>query len=78
MSKKDKLLKAIKNNPKNINFEDIKKLLESVGYKAKNSGGSHWVFRKEGINSITIPFKRPIKAIYAKRVLMIIEDISDD
>ena len=46
MSKKDKLLKAMKNNPKDVPFEDIKKLLESYGYVCHNSGGSHFVFRK--------------------------------
>jgi hypothetical protein len=31
MSRKSKLLAAIKNNPKNIDFADIRKLLEDVG-----------------------------------------------
>ena len=56
MSRKDKLLKAIKNNPKDVRFEDLKKLLISYGYEANNSGGSHWVFRKEGCNDEVIPY----------------------
>lgn len=39
MSKKDKLLKAMKNNPKDVRFEDLKKLLVSYGYEAHNTGG---------------------------------------
>ena len=77
MSRKDKLLFSIKNNPKNVNFEDLKKLLEDKGYKAENTGGSHWVFRKKDCESITIPYKRPVKAIYVKRVLMILEGTDD-
>jgi len=77
VSRKDKLLLSLKNNPKNVNFEDLKKLLEDNGYSAENSGGSHWVFRKENYESITIPYKRPIKAIYVKRVLLILEETDD-
>lgn len=73
MSKKEKLLKAMKNNPKDIVFEDIKKLLEDAGYKCANSGSSHYVFRKDGCEHITIPFAKPIKAIYVKHVLEILE-----
>jgi predicted RNA binding protein YcfA (HicA-like mRNA interferase family) len=69
MSRKDILLQSLKNNPKDISFEDIKRILENSGYKAFNTGGSHWVFRKDGKCSITIPYKRPIKAIYVKKVI---------
>ncbi|MDD2828511.1 MAG: type II toxin-antitoxin system HicA family toxin [Sulfuricurvum sp.] len=72
MSKKDKLIKAMKNNPKNILFEDIKKLLEDYGYVCHNSGGSHFVFRKENTTTIVIPYHKPIKAIYVKHVLEIL------
>lgn len=77
MSKKDKLLQAIKNNPKDVKFETIKKFLTELGYEAHNNGGSHWVFRKENSQSITIPYKRPIKAIYVKMVLKLIENEND-
>lgn len=69
MSRKEKLLKAIKNNPKDVQFEDLKKLLLSYGYKAFNSGGSHWVFRKEGCKEEVIPRKKPVKAYYVIRAL---------
>jgi len=72
MSQKDKLLKAMKNNPKDVPFEDIKKLLEGCGYTCYNSGGSHFVFRKEFCEHIVIPYHKPIKAIYVKHVLEIL------
>ena len=73
MSKKSKLLEAMKNNPKNIDFNDIKRLLLDNGYECTNNGSSHYVFRKDGYSHITIPFARPIKAIYVKQVLEILE-----
>ncbi len=69
VSKKDKIIKDLKNNPNNVRFETLKILLESEGYECFNKGGSHYQFRKEECDLITIPFKRPIKAIYVKMVL---------
>ncbi len=74
MSKKDKLIKAIKNNPTNIKFEDLRKILEGLGYSATNRGGSHYVFTKDNCISLTIPYKKPVKVIYVKQVIQIIEE----
>ncbi|HEB9324320.1 TPA: type II toxin-antitoxin system HicA family toxin [Campylobacter jejuni] len=52
-----------------MRFETLKILLESEGYECFNKGGSHYQFRKEECDLITIPFKHPIKAIYVKMVL---------
>ncbi len=76
MSKKEKLIEAIKNNPTNVKFEDLKKILETLGYKAINNGGSHYVFTKENSMSLTIPYKKPVKVIYVKQVIKIIEEES--
>jgi predicted RNA binding protein YcfA (HicA-like mRNA interferase family) len=72
MSKYEKLLEKLRNNPKDVDFKILKKLLEDNGYIAFNSGGSHWVFRKTNCDSITIPYKKPIKIIYVKKVLELI------
>ncbi len=74
MSKRDKLINLIKNSPKNVRFEDLKKILEDIGYVARNRGGSHYVFTKENSKPITIPYKRPVKIIYVKQVIRILED----
>ena len=74
MSKQEKILQQLQSNPKNINFDLLKKLLLQNGYKCINSGGSHFVFRKDNALSVTIPFKRPIKIIYVKKVLAILEN----
>ena len=74
MSKKEKLLEAIKNNPKNVSFENLKKILETIGYEGLNNGGSHYVFRKNNSLSLTIPYKKPVKVIYVKQVIKIIEE----
>lgn len=74
MSKKEKLLEAIKNNPNDVDFKDIRKLLEERGFVCRqpNKGSSHFIFTKAGSEPISIPSKKPIKAIYVKKVLKLI------
>lgn len=69
----DKLLNKIKNNPKNVRFRDLEKLLLNNGYTKRQpkGGSSHYVFSKTGKQSITIPFNQPfIKVVYVKIVLI--------
>lgn len=70
MSKWDKLLKKILALSQDIRFEELKKVLESYGYDVKTpaGGSSHYVFRKEGRSSITIPKHKPVKKVYIKLV----------
>lgn len=43
VSKKDKIIKDLKNNPNNVRFETLKILLESEGYECFRS---HYQFKK--------------------------------
>ena len=49
--------------------------MENCGYEmyASRSGSSHYTFRKQGCNPITIPKHEPIKKIYVKMVKRIVE-----
>ena len=69
MSVKEKLEQKLRNNPKNASFEDLQKLLELNGYKLNSAKGSHRTFAKAGAKHITLPFKKPMNAVYTKAVL---------
>lgn len=73
MSSLDKLIKKLENNPKNVSFDDIKKLLINNGWELNHAKGSHHKFKK-GSDSIVIPYNKPIKEIY---VLQVLEKIKD-
>ena len=75
MSKFDKLKARIKAMDKNLRFEEVKKVLESVGYTMKSpaSGSSHSTFRKVGEYPITIPRHNPIEPVYVAMVKDVIE-----
>ena len=75
MSKWDKLLVRIYSLSKDLRFDELRKVLESYGYKmnAPRSGSSHYIFRKAGCQPITIPKHEPIKKVYVEMVKQIVE-----
>jgi predicted RNA binding protein YcfA (HicA-like mRNA interferase family) len=78
MSKREKRLQRIKQNPKNVSFDDLRALLEDYGFVLERSSGSHHSFKAEmGGESVlfVVPYRRPVKPIYVKEALMLIEEI---
>ncbi len=75
MSQFDKLLKRIQALDKNLRFDEVRKILESMGYTMDSpaGGSSHATFRKPGSQPITIPRHNPIKRIYIVLVKEAIE-----
>jgi len=78
VNKYDKLYAKIVNNPKDVSFKELDKLLRIYGFECSNprSGSSHYTYRHPDlVNILTVPYKRPIKAIYVKQALAAIEQL---
>lgn len=73
MSKEEKLIKELENNPKNVRFEILEKLLVSSGFRLRGIKGSHHQFTNNKI-LITLPYNKPMKRYYVKLVLEAIKD----
>ncbi|MBQ8313871.1 MAG: toxin HicA [Clostridia bacterium] len=75
MSKWEKLLQRILELSKDMRFEELRKVLESYGYRmdAPRGGSSHRTFRKAKHQPITIPINNPIKRVYVEMVRDVIE-----
>lgn len=75
MSKWDKLIMRIRNLSKDLRFDELRKVLESYGYKMNTprGGSSHYSFRKPGCRPITIPKHEPIKKVYVEMVKQVVE-----
>jgi len=72
LSRLAKLVYKILANPKHVSFENLDKLLGEFGYERRQprGGSSHYVYRKKGCKSITMPYKRPfVKEFYVKVVI---------
>lgn len=70
-----KIVQRIINNPKDVNFNDVKRLLEFFGYESFQSkrGSSHYVFRKKGVPHICVPKKKPVNVHYVKEIISILD-----
>ncbi len=75
----EKLYRKIKNNPKDVNFEEIKKLLTKWGgFEFRNNSSSHYIFyHPDLVDNISIPKKSPIKSIYIKRAIKMFEEVNN-
>jgi ycfA family protein len=71
----EKLINRLKTNPKSASFEDLDKILVSLGYERRNSGGSHFVYRMKGAPTQTLPRQKPMKICYVKDTLKIYEKL---
>lgn len=80
MSKLEKLLQKIKNNPKQVRFEELDKILIRAGFERRSpkGGSSHYTYTK-GEKLLTVPYKKPhIKAVYVERAIRLLEGEMDD
>ena len=73
MTSTDKRLKKMQVNPKDWRIEDLQAIADSLGIEYRSTGGSHVVFRCAQCRHVTIPAKRPIKPVYIKQFLALVE-----
>jgi hypothetical protein len=74
MSQIDKLIKSVKNNPKDVRFEDLRKILLYYKFveRQPRGGSSHYYYSKDNI-AISVPKKHPVNQIYVKQVIELLE-----
>ena len=77
MTRQEKELERIRNNPTNVRFEDLDRLLSSYGFESRSGGGSHYFYKKRGCRPISIPKHKPVKTVYVKKALALIEECGD-
>ncbi len=76
MSKREKLLARIRNNPRGVTFDELAKVLEWYGFELKRVRGSHHAFR-QGPTVIIVARRTPhvhIKAV--REALSMIDELS--
>ena len=70
-----KLAGRILGHPKDVDFDDLHRLLEGFGFSCKSPGGgsSHFVFRKPGSMPISVPKNRPVNTVYVKQIIRLLD-----
>jgi len=76
MTKKEKLIQKIMNNPENVSFDDLCHVIEMFGFKRKGGTGSHKFYVRDGIQGALNVQERDgkAKAYQVKQFLKIIEE----
>jgi hypothetical protein len=72
----DKSLRKMRENPSGWRIEDLLTVarVNGLDWRRPVSGGSHVVFSAFGVREIvTVPAKRPIKPIYTKHFVALID-----
>ena len=69
-----KTLAKMKVNPLDWRIEGLKSVAEAHGLIIRQPGGSHVVFRHPNGAMLSVPARRPIKPIYVKKFVRLIEE----
>jgi len=66
-----KLAEKVLANRKNVEFNDLKRLLEGFGFECRQprGGSSHYVFRRPQTYPISVPQNRPVNKTYVDQVI---------
>jgi hypothetical protein len=71
-----KTLLSLRKNPKGWRIEELQKVAgeNGVDWRRPGRGGSHVIFSAAGVREIvSVPAKRPIKPVYIKQFLALID-----
>lgn len=75
MTQADKLIERMRNNPRDCRIEDLKRIADRSGIDYRQPGTSHCTFSRPGLNPLTVPAHKPIKPIYVRRFLQMIDAV---
>jgi len=74
MTKAAKTLDRMKANPRDWRIETLMTVAEAYGLICRQPGGSHVIFRHANGAMLSVPARRPIKPIYVKKFVRLVED----
>jgi hypothetical protein len=76
MSKAEKLLNKMRSNPRDWRLDAIETVAKRFDISVRKSGGSHVVLsHPDSAMVVTVPAHRPIKPIYVRQFLALLEEI---
>lgn len=76
MSKVEKLLARMRTNPRDWSIDDFKTLAKRFEIEWRQPGTSHVTFSAEGQIPVTVPAHKPVKPIYVKKFLKLLDAIA--
>lgn len=80
MTKNDKLILAVRNNPRDVRFDDACKIAERLGFVGKGGRGSHTAYSRPG-EPVGLNFQNrdgKIPPYQAKQLIEMIDKYEDE
>jgi hypothetical protein len=74
MGKADKILEKMRNNPRDWRIESLQTVARAYNIKWRQPVTSHVTFRHPNGTKLTVPAHRPIKPIYIKKFIRLVEE----
>ena len=73
-----KILGRMRNSPTGWRIEDLKTVAARFKIEYRQPGTSHVTFRHPSGTKLTIPARRPIKPVYVKKFLELIDEVAHE
>jgi len=73
-----KILGRMRNNPAGWRIEDLKTVAARYNIEFRQPGTSHVTFRHPSGAKLTVPARKPIKPIYVKKFLELIDEVTHE
>jgi len=73
-----KILGRMRNNPTGWRIEDLKTVAARFKIEYRQPGTSHVTFRHPTGAKLTVPARRPIKPVYVKKFLQLIDEVTHE
>jgi len=77
MTRADKRLQKMRQNPRDWRIEDIQNVADSLGIEWLHDGGSHVIFRSPYGRHLSIPAHRPVKPFYITKFLTLADSVKE-
>jgi len=61
-------------NPLDWRTEDLKSVADAFGLVYRQPGGSHVIFRHPNGAMLSVPARRPIKPVYVRKFVRLVEE----
>lgn len=79
MPRADKTLADMRANPRDWRITSLEAVAAAFGVNIRKPGGSHVVFEHPAVaEALSVPARRPIKPIYVRRFVRLIETVRGD
>ena len=77
MTKLQKLLARMRKNPRDWSMDDLKVLARRFNVDWRQPGTSHVTFTAAGQIPVTVPAHKPVKPIYIKKFLALLDSVGE-